>query len=119
MLNIWYAVRGLVAGAVAIITCPCHLPITLPLVISLTVGTAFGAWLAAPRDALLVGVMATAVFSGAMVLAFKWVGEAQTPNSQTRLLKEIYPSPACASCQETPEAATEQPLRPSIRADLL
>jgi len=90
-----------------------------PLVISLTAGTAFSAWLAAPRNTLLVGVMATVVFSGGMVLAFKWMGEAQTADSQTPLLKAIYPSTAYASCQETPEAATEQPLRPSIRADLL
>jgi hypothetical protein len=118
MVKIGYAVRSLVAGAVAIITCPCHLPITLPLVISLTAGTAFSAWLAAPRDALLVGVMATIVFSGGMVLAFKWMGEARTADSQTRLSKAISPSTACASCQETPEVPTEQTLRPSIRADL-
>ena len=119
MLKIGYAVRTLVAGALAIITCPCHLPITLPLVISLTAGTAFSAWLAAPRNTLLVGVIATIVFSAAMVLVFRWVGEAETADSQTRLLRAIYPSTACASCQETPEEATEQPLRPSIRADLL
>src|SRR6266852_478749 len=101
MLKIWYVIRSVVAGALAIITCPCHLPITLPLVISLTAGTAFSAWLAAPRNTLLVGVIATIVFSGGMVLAFKWMGEAQTPNSPTPLLKEIYPSTACASCQET------------------
>ena len=111
MLKIWHVIRSLVAGAVAIITCPCHLPITLPLLISLTAGTAFSAWLAAPGDTLLVGVIATAVFSGGMVLAFKWMGEAETANSPTGLSRAVSPSTACPSCQETPEAATERPLR--------
>ena len=112
MLKNGYAVRSLVAGAVAIITCPCHLPITLPLVISLTAGTAFSAWLAAPRDALLVGVMATIVFSGGMVLAFKWMGDAQTADSQTPLLKAIYPSTARESCQEIPRSGNGTPPAP-------
>src|SRR5712692_43405 len=114
MLKIWYAVQGLVAGAVAVITCPCHLPITLPLVNSLTAGTVFSAWLAAPRNTLLVGVIATIVFSGGMVLAFKWMGEAQTANSPTGLSRAVSPSTACPSRQATPEAATERPLRPHV-----
>src|SRR5260370_41780779 len=93
MLKIGYAVRTLIAGAVAIITCPCHLPITLPLVISLTAGTAFSAWLAAPRNTLLVGVIAPVVFSGGIVLVFRWGGEAETADSQTRLVKAINHAP--------------------------
>src|SRR5712692_10915450 len=107
MLKIWQTVRGFIAGAVALIFCPCHLPITLPLVISLMAGTAFGAWLAAPGDSLLVGVIATAVFIGGTVLAFKWMGEAQSANSHTGPSTATYPTTACPSCQETTEAATE------------
>src|SRR5712692_4069955 len=114
MLKIRCVIRSVVAGAVAIIACPCHLPITLPLVISLTAGTAFSAWLAAPGDTLLVGVIATGVFSGGMVLAFKWMGEAETANSPTGLSRAVSPSTACPSRQATPEAATERPLRPHV-----
>lgn len=38
--------RG-VAAIVAVLTCPCHLPIVLPILLSLTAGTALGAWLSA------------------------------------------------------------------------
>jgi mercuric ion transport protein len=65
-------IKAYVAGVVAFITCPCHLPITLPLLISLTAGTAFGAWLAAPGTLLLVGAISTVIFIGGLALAFKW-----------------------------------------------
>ena len=39
--------KGVGAGLVALITCPCHLPLTLPLLLTLTGGTAVGFWLAA------------------------------------------------------------------------
>ena len=76
MWNIWRTNRGFVAGGVAFIFCPCHLPLTLPLVISLTAGTAFSTWLTTPHNALFIGVMSTVVFIGGMALAFKWTGEA-------------------------------------------
>jgi len=82
MSRIWYTVKGYVAGAVALIFCPCHLPITLPLLIALTAGTAFSAWLA--NNVFLVGAISTVVFVGGMVLAFKWTGEAKPP------LPDIY-----------------------------
>ena len=65
-------IKAYVAGIVAFITCPCHLPITLPLLISLTAGTAFSAWLAAPGTLLLVGAISTVAFIGGLALAFKW-----------------------------------------------
>jgi len=79
----WEQFRGYVAGVVAFVTCPCHLPIIWPILLTLTAGTAFGAWLAA--NMLLVGIMMTVTFLGGLVLAFKWVGvkspSACTPNT--------------------------------------
>ena len=73
MLKTWHFIKGYVAGAVAFVACPCHLPITLPLLIALTAGTAFGTWLG--NNTLTVAVILTVVFVGGIALAFKWVGE--------------------------------------------
>ncbi len=72
-------IKAYVAGVVAFITCPCHLPLTLPLLISLTAGTAFSAWLAAPGNLLIVGVISTVVFIGGLALAFKWFTQPACP----------------------------------------
>lgn len=76
-------IKAYVAGVVAFIACPCHLPLTLPLLISLTAGTAFGAWLA--HNTVLVGVIATVAFIGGLALAFIWFAQPAacppTPNA--------------------------------------
>lgn len=80
---VWKQFRGYAAGAVAFVTCPCHLPIIWPVLLTLTAGTAFGAWLA--TNMLLVGIMMTVTFLGGLVLALKWLGvkspSACTPNA--------------------------------------
>lgn len=73
MLQIWRTIKGYVAGVVAFVACPCHLPITLPLVVALTAGTAFSAWL--QGNFLIVGGILTVVFVGSLALAFKWIGK--------------------------------------------
>lgn len=45
MYMIWKSIKGYVVGAIALIACPCHLPITFPLLLALTAGTGLGAWL--------------------------------------------------------------------------
>lgn len=70
-------IKAYVAGVVAFITCPCHLPITLPLLITLTAGTAFGAWLAS--NVFLVGAISTVIFIGGLALAFKWSAQPACP----------------------------------------
>ena len=73
-------IKAYIASVVAFIACPCHLPLTLPLLISLTAGTAFSAWLAAPRNLLLVGVVSTVIFIGGLALAFKWFAQPTCPS---------------------------------------
>lgn len=67
----WQAIRGYVAGIVAFIACPCHLPLTLPLILALTTGTAVGGWLAANTQ--LIYLAATILFIGGLALAGKWL----------------------------------------------
>jgi mercuric ion transport protein len=113
MLQIWRVAKGYVAGAVAFVACPCHLPITLPLLIALTAGTAFGAWL--EHNIVTAGLISTTVFIGGAVLAFKWIGESavfsrdssisqtsQTPphSGQSEMpTVTLLTSSACASCR--------------------
>lgn len=86
MTSTWHKIKGYTAGAVALITCPCHLPITLPLLITLTAGTAFGTWLA--NNALVFGAISTVVFIGGIVLAFKWINHpAEAGSHRGRLRK--------------------------------
>ncbi len=75
----WQKIRSGVMFVLSAITCPCHLPITLPLLISLTAGTTFSAWLAAPRTLLLVGAISTVVFIGGLALACNWFTQPACP----------------------------------------
>ena len=73
MIKIWYRVRGYLAGGVAFVTCPCHLPLTLPLLLALTAGTAAGAFL--ERNPAALVAISTALFVGGLVLASRWLGK--------------------------------------------
>ncbi len=66
-----HKLKGWIAGVTAFIACPCHLPLTLPLFIGLTGGTALGAWLA--RNTILIYALATAYFLAALALALRWM----------------------------------------------
>ena len=70
MLQNWHIIKGYVAGMVAFVACPCHLPFTLPLVISLTAGTAISAWLG--QNVIAIYAVATILFLGGLILAGKW-----------------------------------------------
>lgn len=134
MLQTWHTIKGGVAAAVAFVACPCHLPVTLPLLIALTAGTAFGTWL--ENNTVTVGVISTIIFIGGLALAYKWMTEAaRTPETgaqgiQLRQIgrhgaksddsKQFVPftpngvskvtlatSPACSSCKRT-KAVWEQ-----------
>ncbi len=72
MTEIWHKVRGYLASGVALITCPCHLPLTLPLLLSLTAGTAVGVFLERNTGALFA--ISTALFVGGLALVFHWQG---------------------------------------------
>jgi len=67
-------IKGTVAGFVALIACPCHLPLTLPALLLLTSGTVAGVWLAANQ--WFVWIVAVLLFAGGLALAFRWFGHA-------------------------------------------
>lgn len=82
----WFKIRGYVAGAVAFVTCPCHLIIIWPVLLMLTAGTAFGVWLA--QNLLLVAVLMTATFIGGLALAYRWLRGNQTAACRPDNLKQ-------------------------------
>lgn len=103
MLKTWHTIKGYIAVVVSFIACPCHLPITLPILISLTAGTAFSAWLA--DNKLLVGLVSTVVFFGGAALALKWFSDPARPRRQERFTEPpkvtLITSPACHdACEE-------------------
>ncbi|GIK57442.1 MAG: hypothetical protein HND44_13085 [Chloroflexi bacterium] len=70
-MQFWLTIRGFVAGAVAFVVCPCHLPLTLPIVLALTAGTAVGGWLA--NNSTFIYAISIILFIGGLVLAGKWL----------------------------------------------
>lgn len=72
MHKTWRSIKGYVMSALAFISCPCHLPITLPLLVVVTAGTAFSAWL--QNNFFAVGGASAVVFVGSLVLAIRWTG---------------------------------------------
>lgn len=73
MTEIWHKARGYLAAGVALVACPCHLVITLPLLLSLTAGTTLGVFL--DRNPWLVVAISTALFLGGLALTFRWLGD--------------------------------------------
>lgn len=57
----FFAITGFLA-------CPCHLPLTLPILIALFGGTALGGWLAA-NSGLVIG-LSSGYFFAALVVGF-------------------------------------------------
>ena len=82
----WFKIRGYVAGAVAFVTCPCHLIIIWPVLLVLTAGTAFGAWLV--QNQLLVAALMTVTFIGGLALAYRWLRGNKTTACRPDNLKQ-------------------------------
>ncbi|MBI3159443.1 MAG: thioredoxin family protein [Chloroflexi bacterium] len=94
--------KGWISVAIGVIACPCHLPITLPIALSLTAGTVAGAWIT--NNTLLIGGVFTVLFLGGLGLGFHWLSkeEALPIQSQNRSIEVlVLTSSTCTSCKET------------------
>jgi mercuric ion transport protein len=83
------SIRGYVSTGVGIIACPCHLAITLPIVLALTAGTAFGAWLSANTG--LVFAFSMVLFIGGIGLGSVWLSQDSKPKRQPLTMTERHP----------------------------
>jgi mercuric ion transport protein len=69
--NIWHRIWGFLAAGIALITCPCHLVLTLPLLLSVTAGTAVGAFL--EKNYYTILAVSGIAFFCALILAVPWL----------------------------------------------
>lgn len=70
---IWQKIRSGVMFAASVITFPCHLPIVLPLVLALLVGTPTTVWITQNVGSVYGGT--TFVFFVSLVLGFRWMSQ--------------------------------------------
>ncbi len=84
--NIWHRIGGYLAAGLALVACPCHLIVTLPLLFSVTAGTAIGVFL----EQNLYGVIAVSIiaFICGLILAFRWLGSSESRNA-TRCPRQL------------------------------
>ena len=92
--NIWHRIGGYLAAGLALVACPCHLIVTLPLLFSVTAGTAIGVFL----EQNLYGVIAVSIiaFICGLILAFRWLGSSVSEDTmrfpwQSRTLMNRLP----------------------------
>jgi hypothetical protein len=114
MLKIWGSIKGYVVAGFALVACPCHLPLTLPIFLALTAGTAFGGWMAA--NTTVIYITSAVLFVGGLVLAYKWlmIGQPATvQKSEGPADVVLVSSRICSSCDET--AGLWESLRPNYQ----
>jgi hypothetical protein len=70
---------GNLAGTMAFVTCPRHLPTIWPILLTLTARTTLGAWL--KHNAITATLISTLIFIGGIILASKWIGESNLVQS--------------------------------------
>lgn len=85
------SIKAILAAGIALIACPCHLPLTLPLLLALTGGSAVGLWLAHNQG--LIWLAATGTFAGGLVLAFVWLSSDKQTQCEIPALKPIETNP--------------------------
>lgn len=67
----WQKIRSGTMFVISFITCPCHLPITLPLALALLAGTPLAAWIAQNRGWVYGGM--TILFLLSLSLGLVWM----------------------------------------------
>lgn len=107
------SIRGYVSTGVGLIACPCHLAITLPIVLALTAGTAFGAWLSANTG--LVFALSTVLFFGGIGLGSVWLSQDSKPKRQSLTPTEPRPKAehlplekSCECCEPLGQSVTHR-----------
>ena len=63
--------KGWLVAITAFIACPCHFPITLPVLLGLTAGTTVGVWIG--QNTVLIYALSTAYFLGALAVGLRWL----------------------------------------------
>lgn len=72
---LWQKIRSGVMYVVAFVSCPCHLPITMPLILFFLAGTPAAVWIT-QHSGWVYGIM-TGVFLLSLALGFIWMGSSK------------------------------------------
>lgn len=72
---LWKKIRTGTMFVIAFIACPCHLPITLPLLLAILAGSPLAVWIAQHKG-WLYGIMAV-VFIASLAFGFSWIGSSK------------------------------------------
>ncbi|MCI0550196.1 MAG: hypothetical protein L0287_04515 [Anaerolineae bacterium] len=76
----WQKIRSAVMFAISAISCPCHLPITLPLTLILFAGTPMAVWIT-QNSGWVYGGMAF-IFLLSLGLGFIWLNQPDAPKGE-------------------------------------
>ncbi|MCI0710772.1 MAG: hypothetical protein L0154_11480 [Chloroflexi bacterium] len=57
-----------VSGFIALVSCPCHLPVTLPIILTITAGTSLSVWISS--HTLELAVISSIIFFFSLSLTF-------------------------------------------------
>ncbi len=71
MTHFWKNLRIGISGFVALVSCPCHLPVTLPIILTLTAGTSLGLWIT--NNIGMVAIISSTIFVGSLFLTFRYI----------------------------------------------
>lgn len=71
----WQKIRSAVMYVVAFVSCPCHLPLIMPLILVLLAGTPAAVWIT-QHTGWVYGIMA-GVFLFSLALGFVWSGSSK------------------------------------------
>lgn len=67
----WQKIRSGTMFIISLITCPCHLPITMPLILALLAGTPLAVWMTKNTGWVYGGM--TLLFILSLASGFRWV----------------------------------------------
>jgi mercuric ion transport protein len=72
----WQKIRSSAMFVISFVTCPCHLPITLPLALVLLAGTPAAIWVTQHTNWIYGGMII--LFLVSLALGFRWMSQPAT-----------------------------------------
>jgi len=83
----WQKIRSGVMFVLSAITCPCHLPLTLPLALVLLAGTPAAVWITQNVGWVYGGM--TILFLVSLAFGLRWMGQANAARDTRGLIKLV------------------------------
>lgn len=98
----WHQIRSSGMLAISIVACPCHLPLVLPIALTLLAGTPIAIWLT--QSVNWVAGALTIIFLSSLVIGLRWMTTSQSsampPSSPTSSRAPVCPRPRAPSLWE-------------------